>query len=274
LHNLKPLKKKLIEYFKNDWGFPENIDGDSFVDELIEALSSLDGNLRDRLAFPAFTRIVKSGKVSDEKCRSLYHELITEKYLLKGLGKERDDSVLGRSSFVYAAWSFLEYDKTIDNRIFGSGELKNFFDILLKLVREEKDFRGWDETGGWASVIANTAGILETIVSESSTTHAELLTLMVTIKDKICIDYYRFINGEDHALINTVISILNRNLITEAEFSSWVDSFLVLKPSGKSLSETRLSLNMFEFFFVMRHRFGESNKNLRPYVIDAIVKLF
>lgn len=266
------LKKRLIEIMKNEWVFPDNIDAHALIDELKDALSSTDSDLRDRLALTGFCNLISSEKVSDAKLRSLHFELISDNYLLNGLGKERDDSVFGRGFLIYGAYEPMEYSRKANKMLFNDGEVKNFLDIALKCFKEEKDLRGWDEEKGWAHTAAHTCDVLGGLAEDNAIGHDELIAILYAIKDKVCIDYHSF--GDEHGrFAEAIIQVLKRELISENEFSEWVTSFLKCERPDDSQKARRLMINISEFFWAMRWRFKKNYPNLYPYVLKTLVEL-
>lgn len=134
------LKNRLIAYKKDDWKFPENIDADILADEIKEAFADTDGILRDRLALDGFDKLITSGKVSDEKCQNIFNELVSNKYLLNGLGKECDDSVFGRAFCGYGILTLLEYSSIIGEHMRLREPISS---VIERGIINEKEFADW-----------------------------------------------------------------------------------------------------------------------------------
>jgi len=262
------LKKRLIELMKNDWSFPDDMNGDAFADELKDALTSTDSTLRDRLAYIAFYKLVSGGKVSDEKCRTLYFELIGDKYLQLGLGLEHDDSVFGRAFLVYAAEEFISYNRAVDRRLFTDEEVCNFLDIVLKVFIRERDLRGWDVEKGWAHAVAHTGDVLGGIALDPAIGRDGLMAILNAIRDKVCIDHFRWTAGEEGRLAYAVQSVLSREEISESEFAQWIASFAEIK-ADDPIRTRCLRLNRNEFFWHMYRTLKDSSPALHKYVWDA-----
>ena len=267
------LKKKLFNFMKNDWVFPSDIDGDTLVDEVKDALASTDGVLRDRLAGPSFDKLISQGKVSDEKCRSLYYEIISDKCLLRGLGKEYDDSVFGRAFYGYAAMTLVEYNETVNKRLFGDNDVRDFLSALLKCLSEEKDLRAFDKEKGWAHVVAHTADVLGLIAQNSAIGHDGLLDILYAIKDKICIDHHCYVDGEQFRLATAMAEVLKREIVTEKEFSEWIGSFLEASKTDDPAKIAWSLSNRAEFVMSVQYQLKE-RPNLRPHTLNALEKLW
>ena len=273
MYKTLPLKRRLIDLMRNEWILPNDIDVSSLVDEMLKALASIDSDLRDRLTATGFYKLVHSEKISDEKCQFLLAELISERHMLCGLGNEEDDTVFNRSFSAIVANDLISYDKILDRRIFTDDEIKSVLSVVLKCIKEEKDLRAFDDIKGWAHAIAHFGDILATLAEDSAIGHYELTEILYAIKDKICIDYYCYISDEDIRLADAVSKIIQREIITEKEFSVWIASFLNYKETGDLIRDGRLRFNRSNFLWCISTRTVSSFPKLYPYVLNTILKL-
>jgi len=266
------LKQKLIEFVKNDYIFPNDMDANVFVDEVKEALKSTDGNLRDRLALNVICKLIEDGKLSDDKCCQLLQELISDKYLLCGLGEECDDSVFGRSFSTYPISAILAYNRQVERRILTDEDIKNVFTAAIKYVQEEKDLRGFVDDKGWADSIGHGADFLASLAEDPALSNKELNIMLDAIKDKICINHA--CHGATVFRLSAAVSeILKRELISEKEFSDWVASFLKYENSGDYMKDMRLAYNRSEFFVGLSGRLKEQSPDFYPYASNAFFEL-
>ena len=266
------LKNRLITYMKDDWQFPMGIDADALADEMKEALASVDGILRDRLVLNGFGKLIESGNVSDEKCRSIFDELISDKYLLKGLGKECDDSVFGRAFSGYAILSFLEYSEGKDEKIFTEADHLQAFHAVLKCFNEEKDLRGFVDGRGWAHSIAHNADCLAEFVSSGKLGHKQHMDLLLSIKRRIFQGHSAVISEYDR-ILGPVLGILDGGIITEQEFADWLDNICTYEKTESPEENARHIMSRCEFMIFLRYRVEEKHPQLTPFVLDGMIKL-
>lgn len=269
----QPLKKRLIEIMKNNWLFPDDIDASALADEIKEALASTDSMLRDRLASTGFYHLVKSGRLSDEKCRSLLFDIISEKYMLKNLGMEYDDSVFGRGFYAYAAEEFISYNRAVNGRLLSDDEVRKVFAVMLKCFKEEKDLRDLDDVKGWAHTAAHIGDVLGSFAEDGAIGHDELVETLYAIKEKICVDYHCYRSDEWGRLADVVIKILERGVVNEKEFFDWTASFMKYGKTGNILTDGRLLHNRYHFFLNLNRMLEKNYPNLRPCVWEAIIEL-
>jgi len=266
------LKQRLIEIVKNDYDFPIELDANTFVDEVKEALKSTDGNLRDRLALNVICNLIENGKLSDDKCRLLLQELISDKYLLCGLGEECGDSVFGRSFSTYPISSILEYNRQVKRRILTDEDIKDVFTAAIKYVQEENDLRGFVDDKGWADSIGHGADFLASLAEDSALGSKELSIVLDVIRDKVCIDYACH-GATVFRLAAAASEVLKRKLIGEQEFASWTASFLKYENSGDYMKDMRLAYNRSEFFMGLSGRIKERLPDFYPYALNAFFEL-
>ena len=263
------LKNKLIEIMKQDWRFPENINVDSFADELLNALASIDSDLRENALTACYYLIEEHGLVSDAKCRLLLAELISERRLLNGLGKADHDTVFARAFYVYAIGNLIDYNRKVNKRIFTNEEIFEAFEALLKCFNGEVDLRDYVSIKGWAHAIAHYGDNLGVFAEDDALGHTNLMDILIAIRSKICINHHQYRAGEDRRLAAVIIKVLERGLISENEFSDWLVGFLDFDHELNALH-----YNSANFLWSIRFTLkGELREVYDKYVRDATIKL-
>ncbi|MCL2559040.1 MAG: DUF2785 domain-containing protein [Turicibacter sp.] len=263
------LKARLNEIEKQGWQFPEGVDADRFVDEVIDALASVDSDLRELALTASYYLIEEQGLVSDAKCRLLLPELISEKRLLKGLGKIDDDSVFARAFYVYAVGSLIDYNKQVTKRIFTKDEILAAFEAVLTCFNGEIDLRDYVSPQGWAHAVAHYGDNLGVFAEDGALEHTHLMAILTAIRDKIGISVHQYRAGEDRRLAGVVTKVLERGLISEDEFSHWLGGFL----SAENELNT-VHYNTANFLWSMRFMLKDDLKETYDqYVRDVVIKL-
>lgn len=265
MNETQSTRKKLAGLARVGWKFPDGIDYSALADEIKGTSTSLEGSLRDRLGLEGLCALITSGKLSDEKCRSLLAELLSEKHFLDGLGKECDDSVFNRSCSAYGIIAVISHNKAVDRRILSDDEVRNILDIALKQLENEKDFRGFVEVKGWADSIGHTSDLLACLAQDSAIGYNELIAMLAVLKSKICIDYYCY-NHEFSRFRDVIVKIMQRELISEQEFYDWITSCSKYEKTGDLLKDARLKSNISEFFCWLSSALKKDVPNLYPYV--------
>lgn len=266
------LKKRLIELHKNNWQFPDDVDADSLAEEMVEALKSVDSDLRWRLACAGLYELINSGRISDKKCHSLFLSLINEN-LLHGLGREDDDSLVARTWSVLAVPDFFEYNNKMNRRILSDNELRDAFNTALKCLNEEKDLRYYVEDKGIGHAICHYTEAFPILMADSSIGKDEIMALLDAVKGRICINYQSYFTYEYVTFADTIIGVLKKEVLSEAEFTDWVESFLTQEKTGDVHKDKLLWENQSKFFWCMEARLKTDYPHLHVYVWDAIFSL-
>ena len=263
------LKDRLDEIAKQDWKLPTDIDGDTFVDDLLNALASIDSDLRENALTACYYLIEENGLVSDAKCRLLLLELISERRLLNGLGKADHDSVFARAFYVYAIENLIDYNKKVNKRIFTNEEISEAFEALLTCFNGEIDLRDYVPTKGWAHAVAHYGDNLGTFAEDDALGHMSLMDILTAIRSKICINHHQYRAGEDRRLAAVIIKVLERGLISESEFSDWLVGFLDFDHELNTLHYNCANF-LWSIRFILK---GELSKVYGKYVSDVTIKL-
>ncbi len=266
------LKTRLVSYMKEDWSFPADIDADALAGEMKEALASADGILRDRLALSGFEPLLSSGRVGDETCRRIFAELVSDRYLLRGLGSEQDDSVFGRAFSGYVILMLLQFSEERKEKLFTKDDVLLAFHAVLRCFEEEKDLRGFVEGKGWAHSIAHNADCLAEFAGDDHIGRDELLAILSAIKERVCQGQGQIISEYDR-LREPVFSVLQRGMITEREFADWISDISGYGKCGDEKDDARCILSRCEFLLHLRAKIQEDHPNLSGYIVDGIVKL-
>ena len=266
------LKKRLVAYMKEDWRFPANIEADGLADEMKEAIGNPDGVLRDRLVLSGFCRLIASGRISDKKCRMLFDELVSDKYLLNGLGTECDDSVFGRAFSGYVIVELLNYNEEKKGEVFAKEDTLHAFWAVLKCFSDEKDLRGFVDGKGWAHSIAHNADCLAAFAGDGALEHDELMAILKAIKIRVHQCQGEIIS-EYGRILEPVLSVLGRKIISEQNFLDWLTDTCFYERTGNPDEDARNIMARLEFAINLRSKLRENYPNLISYVLDETMTL-
>ena len=266
------LKNRLISYMKEDWQFPSDIDTDILADEMKSALANKDGILRDRLVLVGFDKLILSGSVSDKKCRDIFDDLVCDKFLLNGLGKECDDSVFGRAFSGYGILTLLEYNDNKVKKIFTNEDVLTAFQAILKCFIYEKDLRGFVDGKGWAHSIAHNADCLATLTSYDILGYNELTAVLYAVKERVYQGHSAIISDYDR-LSQPVLNVIERGIITEQELIDWITDISTYKITGCQDEDVRNIMSRCEFLIFLRFKINDKHPYLNNHVSSKIIEL-
>lgn len=95
----------------------------------------------------------------------------------------------------------------------------------MKYYEMEKDLRGHVENKGWADATCHGADALDELAQCCDLGRDELMAILNIIRDKTCIDHHSYICEEDERMVSTVVSIINRQIISNGKIIDWIGSF-------------------------------------------------
>lgn len=253
------LKKQLTMIKENNWEIPIGRDPYALSLEMLDNIGSIDSELRDSLILGLFLRVIIEKKISYEQMKELLKLSLSEEHLFYRVGKVDDDSVFNRTFTICIVDAIISVNNNQEEGFLNESEVLHVYEEVMRYFRNEKDLRGCVEGKGWAHSSAHTADVLCVLAENKFIKHKELMEILEVIKQKICVDTYTYINEEDERLVNVVMSIYHRNVITNEEIVNWIYSFQDIKKRGKYPEEEHLRENQKVFFRSLFFRFKKYN---------------
>ncbi len=214
-----------------------------------------------------------------------------------GLGEKVSDSVFLRafSTLILAATLEVDIDRYERNlpRLFTEDQIHSWLEITLKLLREEKDLRGYVEGKGWAHCMAHTGDLLGDFAAHPCLGKQELEEILNTLQVRITTPVEQvFVHNEEERLSGVVMNILQRDLVTEEFFTAWMDGFV--SPSGHmdwkeafthphwncARVNTKVFLRSIYFFLLVgykdtpEHRKVEMVERLKPILMKCLKQIY
>lgn len=262
------LKKQLTMIKENNWEIPSEVDAYELSLEMLNNIGSVDPVLRDSLIFNMLQKVIIYKKISYEQMKEILRLCLSEEHLFYGLGKIDDDSVFNRTFTILVVGDIININNNVEKEFLNKEEVLYVYKKVMEYFEKEKDYRGYVEVKGWAHSSAHTADTLCSLAESKFIGYKELMEMLVIIKDKICIDTYAYINEEDERLINTFMSIYNRNIVQNEDIINWIYSFQNVEENGKYPNKEYLRENRKVFFRSLYFRFKKFNLENR--IIEAI----
>ena len=136
---------------------PAGADVQVLADELALTTASTDAELRDELGFEISARwIRRAGILEDEYVRDLLRLHLSNQQ--RGLGQAESDGVFLRSFSALHLAQIAARDR--QHPFLREEERAQLVQSACRVLREERDRRGWVEGKGWAHPIAHNADLL------------------------------------------------------------------------------------------------------------------
>jgi hypothetical protein len=184
--------------------------------ELARTAGSTDPELRDELGFEICARWVRRpGILADADVRALLSLHLSN--IHKGLGEGESDGVFLRSFSALHLAQIAARDRR--QPFFSEAERKQLLEAACKLMREERDRRGWVEGKGWAHPIAHTADLLAQL-ARAKELGAEQQRAMLAALDAGFAGANAF--GENGRLSAVLAALVSRSDFVEPDFVRWL----------------------------------------------------
>lgn len=254
------LKQQLISIKNNNWTIPSDINKYELALQMIENIGSIDPELRDELILELLSDMIVENQLTDGEVKNLLELLLSEKHLFYNIGKIEDDSVFNRAFTLLITEAMLHRHNQNKDSLFSEEEIKRLCAEVIKYTRQEKDVRGYVEIKGWAHSTAHTGDVFCNLIQCTEIEKPELIAILEAIKDKVCINYYAYINNEDERLICAVMEILKKEAFNNEEFINWIKSFEDVQMTGKYPEDHNLISNRKNFLSALYFRLKRRNE--------------
>lgn len=201
---------------EHDFAPPAGADLPSLSRELAATASSTDGELRDELGFEISARwIRRPGILSDEAVRNLL--LVHLSNQQRGLGRGESDGVFLRSFSALHLAQIAARDR--QHPFLREEERSELVAGACRVLRDERDRRGWVEGKGWAHPIAHNADLLAQLARAPGLKPDEQREMLRAI-DAGLAGTNAF--GENERLAVALAQLVAREDFVQADFESWL----------------------------------------------------
>lgn len=265
-----------------------------YLPGLIENLGSPDSDLRECSLDVLWTWISRSN-YNDGELQNIAQQMAAN--LTTGLGEKGSDSVFLRafSTLILAATLEVDidrYDKGLPP-VFTEDMIHSWLETTLKLLREERDLRGYVEGKGWAHCAAHTSDLLGDFAIHPRIEKQELEEILNALQVRITTPVeHPFVHNEEERLSGVVMNILQRDLVSEEFFAAWMEGFV--SPSGhmdwkeaftqstwnNARVNTKAFLRSIYFFLLVgykdqpEHRKVEMVERLKPILMKCLKQIY
>ena len=223
------LKHLLTQIRDNDFSPPEGINVDSVLDDMTKYIGHTDAELRDRLIYTTFYQWGENkGLITAEKMKQMLDICLSDSHLFYGIGEKDTDSVFTRSfSSLVISVAFCMHDET---PFLAADDVHVIKEAVLRYVSQEKDYRGYVDSKGWAHSIAHIADVLGNIAScDVDSKHCigreGVQEVLQAVKTLVCNKEYVYSAEEDERLVTPFMVATDLKIFTTSELISWIDSF-------------------------------------------------
>ena len=218
------LKKQLRSIVENEYEVPDQIEPFQFALEMLAHIGSTDNELRDDFIYSTLWTWIDGDIFDVEQLRHFLSVLMDKKHLFNRIGEQQTDSVFARA---FSALSLQPILSVHRRKPFLTGdEVREIKKKILLYFNDERDIRGYVKDKGWAHAVAHTADLLDELGQCEELGQSDLAEILYAISGKVGVKESVYACEEDERMVTAVISIFNRELLTELEIKEWLSSFM------------------------------------------------
>lgn len=268
-HEENMLKEKLKRIEDNNYLLED--DGNYFTLglEMLENIGSLDPELRDELIYGTLFNWISKSRFTSEELKVLLNISLDSSHLFYKLYDKEEDAVFKRAfSVLVVALIVNEHRKEnflLEEMLY---EVK---DKLIEYMLNEGDVRGYVEVKGWGHSAAHTADALDELVQCICFNKTDLIDILNSIKAKVCIGYYVYIDEESERMVTVVENAFNRKIISNSEIVGWLQEFRIENPKNSYIDNFHLKVNIKGFLRSLYFRLLEKEDS--NFIIEEIKKI-
>jgi hypothetical protein len=266
------LKEKLILIKENGY---HQAPPDTFqlVQEMIDNIGSLDAQLRDELIYTTLSNWIPGNFLTINELEQLIPVVLDKNHLLFRIGETNTDSVFTRSfSMLVIPLLFTRHRET---PFLTREHIHQIKENVFYNVHKERDYRGYDERKGWAHAIAHAADALDDLAQCSELDKNDLLTILDLVYEKMTITDRVYSDGEDERMVKSIISVLNRKILSQTYVEKWIQRFGDVEKNPEFLPAFRQKNNKKNFLksLYFRIKFYKVDADLCPTIEHTLYKV-
>ncbi|MEK4661731.1 DUF2785 domain-containing protein [Priestia sp. FSL H7-0729] len=237
------LKDKLILIKENDYQAP--LDIFPLVQEMIHNIGSLDAQLRDELIYTTLSNWIPGNALTIYELEQVLPIVLDENHLFFGLGETNSDSVFTRSFSMLVVSLF--FTRNRESPFLSKEHIHRIKESVFYNVQKERDYRGYDEVKGWAHAIAHAADVLDDLAQCTELDEIDLITILDLVYQKATITDRVYSDGEDERMVKSIISVLNRKMLSQTYIKQWIQRFGDVEKDPEFLPSFRQKNNIKNF---------------------------
>lgn len=222
---MEKLKERLIQVRENKFDIDNlNINLKDTTTAMLDNIGNTDFELRDDLIYTTFAHwIYKKRYYTDQELREILHICLDDEHLFYKIGTKGDDSVYTRSFTILLLTLLIARQR--EDEFLLEEDLKTLKEKVISYLDKEKDYRGYDQDNGWIHAIAHSGDALNQLTMCSFVEKDDLIKILDIIRSKFMIDSDVYINEEDERIVSALMTIFQRDELTEDEIIHWIKGF-------------------------------------------------
>lgn len=236
------LKEKLIKVENNKYLLENDEHYFSLALEMMDNIGTLESKLRDELIYGTLYQWTLNNRFTTEQLKGLLNISLDMSHLFYRLYEKDEDAVFKRTfSVLIVALIIKEHRK---ENFLSENALHEVKDKLIEYMRNEQDVRGYVEVKGWAHSAAHTADALGELVQCICFNKNDLIDILNSIKAKVYIGYYVYVDEESERMVTVVENSFNRKILSDLEIIEWLQGFKLENSMGSYIDNFHLKVNI------------------------------
>lgn len=209
---------------QNNYILPKDPDASNeIIDTMLSYLSSIDSELRDNIAYNIFFEwLVGQDNLTTDQKRKIYNYAVNKNHLLFKINIIDSDAVFQRSFLALIIALLLENNKV--HNFLTDNEIRKTLNLLIELLKKEKNTHSFIEEKGWAHCIAHTADALDELICQRTISEIDVKKIMTAITFFYKTNPNILTGEEDERLSNILITALFEQKINIEEVKNWLNS--------------------------------------------------
>jgi len=237
--------------------------------EMLENIGSLDPELRDNLIYEILYTWISNNRFTFKELKELLNISLGRSHLFYRLYDKDEDAVFKRTFSVLVI--ALIIDRHRKENFLSEEVLYEAKDKLIEYMLNERDVRGYVEVKGWAHSAAHTADALDELVQCICFNKTDLIDILDSIKAKVCIGYYVYIDEESERMVTVVENAFNRKILSNSEIVGWLQEFRIKNPKNSYIDNYHFKVNIKGFLRSLYFRLLEKDDS--NFIIEEIKKI-
>ncbi|MCB9418314.1 MAG: DUF2785 domain-containing protein [Ardenticatenaceae bacterium] len=266
----KELKTRLTQIAEDEFRVKNNREQFELALAMVRFIGSPDPALRDGLIYQAFCFwILEQEAFTAVQLHQLLDLAVDENHLFYWLGEKGTDSVFTRSFSMLLLPLLLIAHR--QRPYLTQPEIVNLKETVIHYLEQEQDMRGYVPEKGWAHAVAHAADALDDLALCKELGADDLRDILTAVQRKIGTDNYVFVHEEDERMVTAVTSLLSRQVLSEAEITNWIRSFVPFVAEVEAGPTGGRYLNVKNFLRSLYFRLSgqEEYETLCPVIFEA-----
>lgn len=185
---------------------------EAILTSMVQHIGSTDGELRDRLIYTMFFRLIIEQKDIDFDKMSELLDTSLHALLFHGIEETQTDAVFTRAFTTLLMALILHRD--IEENFLTEEQFQNVTEGLIRYLQLERDTRGHVNGKGWAHSIAHAADAVDELIANPKLDPASFPELFHVIINQIMRSEV-LAHDEDERFINPLLRLLERGMDSE-----------------------------------------------------------